>query len=53
MTTAGAPAARRGHTAVWTGSEMIVWRRWSESAHALDTFSYTPDSEPFRIINAA
>ena len=23
--TSGAPAARRGHTAVWTGSEMIVW----------------------------
>ncbi|MBI2552029.1 peptidoglycan DD-metalloendopeptidase family protein [Candidatus Uhrbacteria bacterium] len=21
----GAPAARRGHTAVWTGSEMIIW----------------------------
>ncbi len=23
--TSGAPAARSGHTAVWTGSEMIVW----------------------------
>jgi len=23
--TIGAPAARTGHTAVWTGSEMIVW----------------------------
>jgi N-acetylneuraminic acid mutarotase len=23
--TTGAPAARSGHTAVWTGSEMIVW----------------------------
>jgi hypothetical protein len=23
--TTGAPAARRYHTAVWTGNEMIVW----------------------------
>lgn len=25
MSTASAPAAREAHTAVWTGSEMIVW----------------------------
>lgn len=25
ITLTGAPAARRGHTAVWTGTEMIVW----------------------------
>jgi N-acetylneuraminic acid mutarotase len=25
INTAGAPAAREGHTAVWTGSKMIVW----------------------------
>ena len=25
MTTAGAPTARKNHTAVWTGSKMIVW----------------------------
>ena len=25
LSTAGAPAARESHTAVWTGSEMIVW----------------------------
>jgi N-acetylneuraminic acid mutarotase len=25
LTTKGAPAARRAHTAVWTGQEMIVW----------------------------
>jgi N-acetylneuraminic acid mutarotase len=25
VTTTGAPAARYQHTAVWTGSEMIVW----------------------------
>jgi outer membrane protein assembly factor BamB/N-acetylneuraminic acid mutarotase len=26
--TAGAPAAREYHTAVWTGNEMIVWGGW-------------------------
>jgi hypothetical protein len=25
MTTNGAPSLRRLHTAVWTGSEMIIW----------------------------
>jgi hypothetical protein len=25
ISTAGAPSARFGHTAVWTGSEMIIW----------------------------
>ena len=25
ITAAGAPAARAGHTAVWTGAEMLVW----------------------------
>ncbi len=25
VTTTGAPTARRGHTAVWTGSRMVIW----------------------------
>jgi N-acetylneuraminic acid mutarotase len=28
ITTAGAPVARFGHTAVWSGTEMIVWGGW-------------------------
>jgi hypothetical protein len=28
-TTGNAPTARVGHTAVWTGSEMIVWGGFS------------------------
>ena len=38
--TSGAPIAREGHSAIWTGSEMIVWGGESrESGHleALDT----------------
>src|SRR5436190_8999267 len=29
--TTGAPAARNSHTAIWTGSEMIVWGGASET----------------------
>ena len=36
-TTANAPIARIGHTAVWTGSEMIVWGGYSVLAGTLDT----------------
>jgi len=28
-TTTNAPSARRNHTAVWTGTEMIVWGGWA------------------------
>jgi N-acetylneuraminic acid mutarotase len=41
VTTTGAPAARSSHTAVWTGSEMIVWGGYNGS-YLNDTFSYTP-----------
>jgi subtilisin family serine protease len=33
---AGVPSARRGHTAVWTGTEMIVWGG-NDNANALNT----------------
>jgi N-acetylneuraminic acid mutarotase len=44
VTTAGAPAARTVHTAVWTGSEMIVWGGYNVngSISLSDTFSYHP-----------
>ena len=32
----------RGHTAVWTGSEMIVWGG-SSGTYLNDTYSYTPE----------
>jgi N-acetylneuraminic acid mutarotase len=42
-TTANAPTARARHTAVWTGSEMIVWG--GESPFVLDTGGkYDPDT---------
>ena len=32
VTTTGAPTARDSHTAVWTGSEMIVWGGYNGTA---------------------
>ena len=42
VTISGTPAARSGHTAVWAGSEMIVWGGTNGSDYFHDTFSYTP-----------
>src|SRR6266705_1602447 len=36
-TTTNAPAARSAHTAVWTGSEMIVWGGQGQDQLPLDT----------------
>ena len=33
--TTDAPAARVAHTAVWTGSEMIVWGGWDVTLAAV------------------
>lgn len=37
VTTTGAPSARYGHTAVWTGAEMIVWGGYDASQMRLNT----------------
>jgi N-acetylneuraminic acid mutarotase len=45
--TTNAPTARAGHTAVWTGSEMIVWGASSDSTggrYNPSTDSWTPTS---------
>jgi N-acetylneuraminic acid mutarotase len=49
-TTQHAPASRFGHTAIWTGSEMIVWGGSSLSfPHGYQTFNtggrYNPDTD--------
>ena len=39
----GAPSERGQHTAVWTGSEMIVWGGLvGGNVYLNDTYSYTP-----------
>ena len=42
VTTTGAPAARSSHTAVWTGSEMIVWGGLGASSVLNDGGRYNP-----------
>ncbi|WP_200891833.1 kelch repeat-containing protein, partial [Candidatus Brocadia sinica] len=36
-TTSGAPSGRSVHTAVWAGTQMIVWGGWSGSASYFNT----------------
>jgi hypothetical protein len=44
--TAGAPSARSGNTAVWTGSEMIVWGGASSPNYFRDGGRYCAQSGP-------
>jgi len=43
--TANAPQARQTHTAVWTGSKMIVWGGINDTAALSDGAVYTPASD--------
>jgi len=46
LPTTGAPEARTEHTAVWTGSEMIVWGGWNNSNGCLnDGGRYNPTAD--------
>src|SRR5262249_49013002 len=44
-TTTNAPVARWQHTAVWTGSEMIVWGGWSGSNYLNTGGRYDPGTD--------
>ncbi|GAH95073.1 unnamed protein product, partial [marine sediment metagenome] len=37
ITTTGAPAGRYDHTAVWTGSEMLIWGGFDGITDTLNT----------------
>ena len=47
---AGAPAPRYDHTAVWSGSEMIVWGGWSQGGSLGDGSAYDPVSDTWRSV---
>lgn len=56
MTTNAAPVGRSDHTAVWTGSEMIVWggSGWSDGsfpANRADGGRYNPTTDTWRSVN--
>ena len=45
VSTTGAPSARTRHTAVWTGSKMIVWGGQQAGAYLGDGASYDPAND--------
>src|SRR4029079_13343752 len=45
LPTDAAPSARFGHTAVWTGKEMIVWGGNDGTTQAIDGASYNPTTD--------
>ena len=47
----GAPAARGSHTAVWTGSEMIVWGGEDLSSHVDSGGRYDPASDSWSALS--
>ena len=42
---ANAPTARQWHTAVWTGSEMLVWGGWDGASHYNTGGLYNPATD--------
>jgi hypothetical protein len=44
-TTVNAPDARGGHTAVWTGSEMIIWGGYDNGGDLNNGSRYTPSTD--------
>ncbi|HZD96150.1 MAG TPA: hypothetical protein VE133_17955, partial [Candidatus Sulfotelmatobacter sp.] len=51
--TAGLPDAREGHTAVWTGSEMIVWGGQNDSSAFFNTGGrYNPSTDNWTATSA-
>ena len=51
-TNSGAPSPRRGHTAVWTGTEMIVWGGFGSSFLG-DGGRYNPNTDSWSPLAAA
>jgi N-acetylneuraminic acid mutarotase len=42
LVSGGAPSPRTKHTAIWDGSEVLVWGGYDGSSFLNDTWSYTP-----------
>ena len=47
-----APVARKLHTAIWTGNEMIVWGGWDQNGFTLNTGGkYDPNADAWTAIS--
>ena len=54
MSTSNAPPGRSGHTAVWTGSEMIVWGGQSTTGGFLsDVGRYNPAADTWTLMSTS
>lgn len=53
IATAGAPSARYGHSAVWTGSEMIVWGGGASGLTRNDGARYNPSTNTWSAMSNA
>lgn len=53
VTAAGAPAARSGHTAVWTGTQMLVWGGENGQGKLGDGAAYDPLANAWTSLSAA
>ena len=45
VSTVGAPSARSEHTAVWTGTKMIIWGGWSGTTNLAEGGRYDPTTD--------
>ncbi len=52
-TLTGAPSPRSAHTAVWSGSEMVVWGGDSLTTRLLNGGRYNPDTNTWRSLSTA
>jgi uncharacterized repeat protein (TIGR01451 family) len=53
ITTTNAPSGRNMHTAVWTGSEMLVWGGYGSGARLNDGGGYEPSTDTWTAITTA
>jgi N-acetylneuraminic acid mutarotase len=52
--TVNAPSARSSHTAVWTGSEMVIWGGWSGGTNYFNTGGkYSPSTDSWTATSIA
>jgi len=49
----GAPSARKSHTAIWTGTEMIVWGGWDGTQYSNNGGRYNPSTNSWLAIPSA
>ena len=51
-TITNAPSAREGHSAVWTGTEMLIWGGFEDPAYTTDGGRYNPDTDSWLVLGA-